>query len=525
MGVLSKFVSANGSISRVMSIGVLVALALPAISIGLSQAQEQCPFPNYDEPNRPEMKPCINSSSKLLPPAWEAVTLMAPYLYRVPWPRGADLQVGHFIYDSTAVPPLMRVTRYGVQQDTVVDMLISPDATWYLDGDYDDPVCYRSATIYRVPSRIWQSDKLQAQCVGSHPTAPRMNPEFNVDWWKQKSPSQSPGAKGQAGDWFWFDANGYPTRTFFWENNPELPAILGDYAYTNFYSFEPMSDTKLQSIYASCLRTSSAEMPEEDLLELLAHSSKPRTNHPASVSDLIPGLSANCTGTEPPYWPKHMYATTFMTAAKYDTPKPLWTSVNYNSGADGGPPRIRTRLHKEDNDGRPYFSDALLVGNSSFGIDTWDQSGYPQKDCGAGPYTSLPGSPHPDWGRRNPCSCMGTIDDNSVLSPGRKTQLIACPLPSQLPSFPGLTIFWMWYTVESPPQPVVFLQTKADITLGTGLCIADYFSWSSPTEQCGNLFQEPSTCTQVLPPGPPPLPACLRCHIPSTNAPKEHLKW
>ena len=38
-------------------------------------------FPDYPEPNLPEMNDCMNPTPKKLPMKWEATTLMAPYPY------------------------------------------------------------------------------------------------------------------------------------------------------------------------------------------------------------------------------------------------------------------------------------------------------------------------------------------------------------------------------------------------------------------------------------------------------------
>src|SRR5262249_51185651 len=155
-----------------------------------------------------------------------------------------------------------------------------------------------------------------------------------------------------------------------------------------------------------------------------------REGHLELASDLIPGLSyLGCAdpAIEPPHWPVEVYMTSFSTAAKFATPKPLVTSVYYNPAG----PNLRTRLHKvEDVDKQPTraFSDALLLNQSSWGIDFLADSPYTQLDCGEGPHTSIPGAPHPDWGARGNCRCMGVIDNNPVLSSDRKTQIISCPL-------------------------------------------------------------------------------------------------
>ena len=78
-------------------------------------------------------------------------------------------------------------------------------------------------------------------------------------------------------------------------------------------------------------------------------------------------------------------------------------------------------------------------------------------------------------------------------------------------------MFWMWYTDESPPEPVVFLQTLPDVTIGTGLSLADYVHWN-PQPVADEVFTLPEPPCFVPPAdAPTPPPACLKCHITSTN--------
>ena len=177
----------------------LVVAALLALS---TSAFAQ--FPNYPEPHLPVMGPCVNSTPQPLPVKWQATALMAPYLYTgdpMHLSSGAPLQVGRFVYDGAN--RLMRGTTYGVTSGGVVDVLISDDATWLLAGSYDNPSCVANfGPLYKVPSRVWQNPAFQPQCVGNHAVAPSINTGPKVDWWKQKSPMNAPGADGQAADWY-----------------------------------------------------------------------------------------------------------------------------------------------------------------------------------------------------------------------------------------------------------------------------------------------------------------------------------
>ncbi len=495
----------------------LVVAALLAIS---TSAFAQ--FPNYPEPYLPAMSPCVNSTPQPLPVKWQATALMAPYHYAGKRDDFSDLssraplQVGRFVYDGEN--SLMRGTRYGVKSSGVVDLLISDDATWVLAGSYDDPICVGTLrTPYKVPSRIWQNPASQPLCVGNHAVAPTIDTGPKVDWWKQKSPITVPGANGEAADWYWFDSKGYPTRTMFWDKHDGLPAIIGDYAFSNFYSFAPGNDIDLSAIAAKCRGAQLPVWNDEHIAELQAQTATPDSN---PAGDLIPGLSYQACLTlnaQPPSWPVEVYISSFSTAAKYSTPKPLSTSVYYKPSV----PELRTRLHKMEN-GVPTWSDALLIDHDSYGVDFNETPPYAQTGCARGPYTSLPGSPHMKWGALGSCQCMGVIENNPVLSPNRNTEIIGCPLPlTPSPTQPqtGNTLFWMWYTISDPQQPVVFLQTQPNVTIGTGLSLADYAHWQ-PRPVSDDIFTRPSdaSCPQVPPSeGNPPPPACMGCHNASTN--------
>lgn len=487
-------------------------------------ATGQEPFPNYSEPELPQMEPCAQRTPVPLPEKWEAISLMSPYLYHGVFPNGAELRVGRFTYDASV--GAMRAGVYRVGTTNLVDLLIAHDNTWVLGGSWENPTCLANwGTNLPVPGRIWQGEK--AVCVGNQRTAPTIRSGPKVDWWKQPSPIMARGAEGQAGDWFWFDENGYPTRTFFWGDHSGLPAVLSEYAYSNFSSFEPVETTDLESLIAMCNGTESLPTFDENMRIAFRETEQASVEKHSIVGELIPGLSAEACSDpdiEPPHWPKQIYMTSFSTAAKFKTPRPISTSVYY----DPEGPNLRTRLHKIEqnpNTNKPFnaFSDALLIDQSSYGIDFLADPPYTQLDCAKGPHTSIPGAPHPDWGARGGCQCMAVIDNNPVLSPNRKTQVVSCPLAD----YSGDTLFWMWYTAEEPPEPIVFLQTRADITIGTGLSLADYYHWEEPptTPIAGNIYTAPTGCEFPPASAPTPPAACLQCHNPATNTGHGASRW
>ena len=499
---------------------LLVCAALPAAG--------EVSFPNYPEPNLPELESCVNSAPPPLPVKWEATTLMAPYVYAgEPYnffklPERASLVVGKFVFNHDA--GLMRVTQAGVTDNGKhpLDLLIAPEATYVLhssghrdddDRGQDDLQCVGEwSTTYEIPSRVWPSEAHERTCVGHHPIPPNIDGQ-GVDWFKQRSPIASPGAEEQAADWYWLRPNGFPVRTMFWGRHDALPAILGDYAFTNFHEFKRGNRIDLMKIHEKCVGRNLPLMDREALTDYQRDNPVKRVK----ASNLIPGLSYKACRdpkVRPPSWPVPLYLTSFSTAAKFDTPEPFPTSAYYQPHI----PRLRTRLH------RGFFSDALLTGTSSYGVDT-DQDTLEQLGCGQGPNTSLPGSPYPYWGNQGGCQCFGIIKNNRVLSRNRTTQIIGCPLPltSKNPDVEqvGNTLFWMWYTVEYPPRPIVFMQTEPDITVGTGLSLADYMFWR-PQPVPDEVFTLPEPPCFIPPPEAPTAPpACFKCHLPSTNTEDE----
>ena len=473
---------------KIAWIGLVLVLGAGMASLGYSQSHL-----NYPEPYVPKMGPCIHETAVPLPEQWQATALMSPYRYQdykgadKNLSESADLQVGRFVYDDKS--KLMRATHYGVRLKTAVDLLITEGPTYVLSGSYDNPTC--EAVLekrYQLPSRVWLSGEAKKDylCVGNHRIAPSMDKGPEVDWFKQKSPIQGNGTKKDVtgADWFWLDKNGFPTRTMFWGPHSSLPAVIGDYALSMFYEFGPGNDIDLQAILNECAKAPDVKVwpPKEPLAQAGAE--------PVEVGALIPGLSfEGCSrlDAKPPAWPVEFYMTSFSTAAKFETLKPIPSSVYFRPK----PTELRIRLHMDK-----FWKDALLVEHASYGMDIIDFKKPRVKpgSCASGPYTTLPGPPKPTWGEAGDCQCMGVLEDNPVLSPGRNSQLIGCPLP--LGTELKRTMFWMWYTIEDIPQPIVFLQSQENIGTGTGLSLADYVYWhKQPVPQ--DIFDAPKDCPRL----------------------------
>ena len=65
---------------------------------------------------------------------------------------------------------------------------------------------------------------------------------------------------------------------------------------------------------------------------------------------------------------------------------------------------------------------------------------------------------------------MGTIKNNSMLSPWPSTVIAVCPLENR-------RVFWTWFGIETNSYnytPVIFLETLAPPHEGTNLAFADY---------------------------------------------------
>ncbi len=161
---------------------------------------------------------------------WRAVGLMTPFL-------AGQIDVGEFVYDASV--PAMRASVYGLELGAV-DLLITDQDT-YIPGPHSAPTrCTALGRKLRVPPTQWLSS--EAVCFGETPVANRL-----VQWWQSPRPDAS-------ATWHWFSTQDrLPWRSLFLARSPD-PAMIGDYAMTNFAAFAPLSETDLPALRDMCAK-------------------------------------------------------------------------------------------------------------------------------------------------------------------------------------------------------------------------------------------------------------------------------
>jgi hypothetical protein len=430
---------------------ILMGLVLAAPAL---QAQDKCATANVPGLTLPAFSTCSPVTQPVLPVRWNAAALMSPF-------DKSQLAVGAFTYDGSLATPAARTTLYGLEKGTA-DLLIVKDQTYLLVGSYDKPTsCVRlDKAPWQVPSRQWLNP--QAKCVGEAPLQ-----STKVQWWKipvEPKPETT---------WFWFTSQSrLPWRTMF-AQPAKSPAIVGEFSMSYFPAFASASQTNLKSLVDLCANARSTPYPGN--LNTFIASNPSQVSDAARrrrIQDLIPGLSYEACANQPlPVWPEQFGLTTFMTAVRFDL-DPFPTEVLYQWQTESQ----RTRMCQPASSPDTAW-DALLLGEKGYIVQRNPKGDQCAQD--------LPGIPKPDWMRAVKCSCRGVIKDHPTLSPKETTLLINCPL---IPP----RVFWTWYTTEG--RPVVFMETSSKADVGTGLSLADYYSWQPRAKIPDGVFKLPDSC-------------------------------
>jgi hypothetical protein len=313
--------------------------------------------------------------------------------------------------------------------------------------------------------------------------------------------------------WAWYTPAGAPWRVMLPQRTPEL-SVIGDYAFTYFPYYDRPASTNLSKLLASC--KNAPKEPEEAAAVLNHHRrAASQTAHAARLQKLIPGLRARRENEPLPVWPKSAKASLYLTPVTYSS-EPLPSLVLYDART-AGRQRARTRMAADRvNPTSPVkFVDAYL---------TPKDDGYLTEEKKNGDLTckqSLPGTWEPSWTRISGCKCMGVIENNPVLSPGRTTMLMTCPMVNP-------RVFWTWYTAGG--EPVVFMETRPDKFVGTNLALADAYEWRPNASIDDHLLNPPGKCKTATAGTMPQYffhsdsetrefsSQCYRCHLP--KAPK-----
>lgn len=414
----------------------------------------------------PELSSCKTTAHPILPPKWKATAVLQSF-------TKASLTFAKFIYDESA--SAFRFTLSNIKGDSV-DFLVTKDRKLYRLKGGDIPrscILETTRSPFSVPKRDWLSDR--AVCAGEAPVL-----EKNQTWWKTP--------RGIGADWIWYNTNNsLPFRTMYYQDAKKGVAvpIYERFSFNYFPSFNQVPSTNLSEITDFCERFSGKSMRSPSwnkinvnkLIDLFQSPS--RANEIAlNRQTLVEGVS-QCSSVDdlPPPWPEQLQATVMMTSVSF-APNPFPSRVFY----DWTKQAQVTSLHYNSTKGKDYSLIALLTGSTGY-MRAEDNKGRTLM-C----QQSLPGPQVPNWQVVDNCECRAEIKPNTPLNPKNETtKIIWCPTDRSANEF-----FWTWYSEMG--VPVVFMQTNASPTDGTGLDLADYYKWLPGSVAPAGTFTIPQSC-------------------------------
>jgi hypothetical protein len=464
---MSRFFEQTVKIPANLSSTLAAVLSLSiAIFPIFAKAQEQAALLPL-----PQLNACGNRTHPLLPEKWRGVFLMAPFIR-------SQLVLAEIETDTTL--PAMRVKLYGAKRG-MLDLLVVGGKTFYLtsDGGVIKQCQDLGDTGWRPLPQDWLTP--QSQCAAAAPVG-----GINADWWK------TPVAPAPSGYWIWYDSmSRLPLRLVFQSPTQRL-AVLGQFALSHQTRFEPLSQSNLAQLAATCEHAPRSNgVGSGALKNLLAFMSRSPYRTNAELKRLMPTFSGQCLNEPLPEWPNKVALTGIMTP--FDSNEtPLPTEVFY----DWSIPSQRTRVFMPTGS-KLTALDALLAGRQGYNI----MHGAAGALCGR---LLLPGTLRPDWPSRGDCSCEGTIEGDTPLTPNGAVRIMACPLASP-------RVAWAWYTLEN--RPITFMVTSRPGDQGAGLfAMLDYWEWRPGYSFPTSVFDKPAQCqAQELPSGPPH--HCSTCHL------------
>ena len=275
-------------------------------------------------------------------------------------------------------------------------------------------------------------------------------------------------------DWYWFHESNHNIWRMFFNNqtNPNHLPVLGDFTMVHFASHGTDIDT-LKVAYDVCVK----EKTKYNGTSLIS-SDQP---YPAvrARSPVVEGFSyIGCSEmTNLPSWPEYFYTTVTMLPVLHSIDHPLPTTVVY----DWQRQSQRTTMCESLNSLETYS--AYLIGNNTYII----QEKLKSKTVKCCHHLKF-GPPVPNWMTKDKCKCMGTITNNSALSPSQFTAIVICPLVKG-------RVFWVWFTNDTGYSPLLFFETLPPVDEGTGLALADYHSFYSKNMLIHQHdFEVPSKC-------------------------------
>jgi hypothetical protein len=499
----------------VLTVGLGFTLLLMASCSPPEQNKEQQPStdvldatkPNATAANElsmpdglPQLQACQDTSVPALPAKWTSSALMQTF-------GENDIVVGKFTYDDSEQAYRFSLAFAG--SSNFSDYLLTADNRLYaLQGSYEQPSsCSYSLMLQMdLPARNLMSSA--AQCVGEG----EIN-QVNRQWWKDTAEG------GVGANWYWFTADDdrglFRMMPYKGVDNLGWP---GNYAFTYFSEFNAQQKTNIGQLKELCgVADQDSHAVGEELLDMATALQKllptaeqaPLAN---TENSFMPEVQQCESSTQrPPEWPATLRATTLLTAVNVNY-SPFPSLVRY----DASKPGLRTDMY---NPWPPTSTQwdlysARLVQDKGYSVYF---KGDEYKSC----TQDLPGPPLPNWMNVDGCECKASLPVNSSLNPRSDESLLVmmCPLTPASADPKNPQVFWTWYGQQSG-SPLVFMQSDSSAKAGTGLNLADYYSWEPNATIDPEIFSHPDTC---MLPKPDPgqnkaasgLPhQCHNCHLP-----------
>ena len=455
-------------------------------------------------PGLPQLQACQNLTPPTLPEKWTASALMQTF-------GEYDVVVGKFTYDESEQAYRFSLSFAGSSEFS--DYLLTADNRLYaLQGSYEQPSSCRYSLMLQMDLPSSNIMTPAAQCVGEGPVN-----GVNRQWWKDTA------NVGKGANWYWFTA----------DNDRELFRMMpykgvdnlgwaGKYAFTYFSEFSAQVETNIGALKQLCGVSEFADiMAEDEVLDMataLQQLLPPLDPIPTEteVSSFMPEVQQCTSSTQrPPQWPASLQATTLLTAVNIDY-SPFPSLVRYNSSVPG----LRTDMYNPwpPTDETWDLYSARLLQNTGY-------SAYFKDDVYQSCKQNLPGPPLANWMTIDGCECKASLPPGSSLNPTDENLLVMmCPLTPSSANPENPQVFWTWYGEQSG-APQVFMQSDSSAGQGTGLNLADYYSWEPNALIDPQIFTPPTACLDKIKDKVPP--QCHNCHLPINSEHKSdgNMQW
>ncbi|MEO0369103.1 MAG: hypothetical protein AAF197_10005, partial [Pseudomonadota bacterium] len=234
-------------------------------------------------------------------------------------------------------------------------------------------------------------------------------------------------------------------------------------------------------------------------------------------AEFIPEIQqCSSSSQQPPAWPSTLQTTTLLTAVNFDY-SPFPSLVRYSSQLPG----LRTDMYNPwpETNGAWNLYSARLKSDTGYSAFYSDQTLNTCKQ-------NLPGPPVANWMSIDQCECKASLPPGTSLNPRSDENLLVmmCPLTPLTMNPSNPQVFWTWYG-EQTGAPQVFMQSDSSAKSGTGLNLADYYSWEPNATVDQTIFETPAGCI-----GKPKIkvpPQCHNCHLPTNSELKggEAIDW